>query len=105
MAVTPNLTGSDGKPLTWVDPTNITVAVATMNYPEDKGSPPLFTNSLPQEFFPLLDAAEKTWELDANIKFINVPDAPSKGQSADIRVGMASLWEPTKGTIGLTNRN
>ena len=116
MAVTPNLTGSDGKPLTWVGatphstgqpgtPTNITVAMAATNYPEDQGLPPPFTHSLPQEFVPLLQAAEDTWELYANIKFINVPDAPSIGQSADIRVGMASLWEPTTRTIGTTLRN
>jgi matrixin len=31
-----------------------------------------------------------------------VPDAPSKGQSADIRVGVASVLEPTTGYIGYT---
>jgi len=106
-AVTPSYTGPDGKPLTWVGatphstgnpgaPTNITVAMAATTYPEDQGLPPPFTHSLPQEFVPLLQAAEDIWELYANIKFINVPDAPSIGQSADIRVGMASLVDPTK---------
>jgi Matrixin len=113
-AATPSETGPDGKPLTWVgatphstgkpgDPTNITVAVASTNYPEDQvAAPPPFTNPFPPEFRPLLRAAEDTWELYANIKFIDAPDAPSIGQSADIRVGTALLWEPTLGSIGLT---
>jgi hypothetical protein len=122
-AATPIETGADGKPLNWVgatshstgqpgDPTNITVAVAATNYPEDlvapsPPSPPPVPFTIPffPEFRPLLRAAEDTWELLANIKFIDVPDAPSKGQSADIRVGMAPLWEPTLRIIGLTNRN
>jgi hypothetical protein len=110
-AATPTLTGADGKPLTWVsatphstgkpgDPTNITVAVGTTNYPEDQGYPPPFTHPLSPNFLPLLRAVEDTWELYANIKFIDVPDAPSIGQSADIRVGIASLVDPTKiGTV------
>ena len=112
-AATPAQIGPDGKPLAWVgatshsstgnpgDPTTITIAVATTNYPvdSDQGLPP-FTHPLPPEFMPLLDAAEKTWELLANIKFINVPDAASSSQSADIRVGMAFL-RPTGGsTVG-----
>lgn len=113
-AVTPSLTGPDGKPLTWVgatphstgkpgDPTNITVAVETTNYPEDQGYPPPFTHPLPQEFLPLLRAAEDTWELYANVKFTNVPDAASKDQSADIRVGMADLGDlPTMNFVGPT---
>jgi hypothetical protein len=56
MPVTPNLTGADGKPLTWVGapgttnlqpggPTLITVALATHNLPVDAGTPP-FTHEL-----------------------------------------------------------
>lgn len=106
-AATPRVTGPDGKPLTWVgatphstgnpgDPTTITVAAATTDYPSDidQGLPP-FTHPLPPEFVPLLDVAEKAWELLANIKFITVPDAASSGQSADIRVGMAFLRPST----------
>jgi hypothetical protein len=110
-AATPAIIDSDGKPLTWTgatpysstgnpgDPTTITVAVATTTYPEDQESP--FTHPLPPEFAPLLDAAEKTWELYANIKFITAPDAASSSQSADIRVGMAFLHPPP--TLGGTS--
>ncbi len=85
---TPSLIGPDGKSLTWVgatqhstglsgDPTNITLALETQNYPSDQGLPSPFTHSLPPEFFPLLQAAENTWELYANVKFTNVPDGAS----------------------------
>jgi hypothetical protein len=106
---TPSITGPDGKPITWVgttphstgnpaDPTIITIAAATTNYPIDIDQGlPSFTHPLPPEFVPLLDAAEKAWELFANIKFITVPDAASSSQSADIRVGMAFL-HPTVGS-------
>jgi hypothetical protein len=113
-AATPYKTGSDGKPITWTgatphsspgkpgDPTTITVAMETVNYPIDQGLPP-FTHPLPSEFVPLLDAAEKTWELYANIQFITAPDAASSTQSADIRVGMAFLnHPPTVNELGVT---
>src|SRR5215211_1528222 len=113
-AVTPFETGPDGKPLTWIaatphstgkpgDPTIITIAAQTTNYPIDQELPP-FTRPLLPEFIPLLDAAEKTWESYADIKFVTVPDTASSSQSADIRVGMAYLnYPPTTGRIGYTN--
>jgi hypothetical protein len=99
-SITPNETGSNGKPVTWVGatgtsatpggPTVITLAVATVNYPSDQGFPP-FSSPFPAAFVPLLQAAEEVYESVANIQFVNVPDAANAAQAPDIRVGLADL--------------
>lgn len=125
-SITPNETGNDGKPLTWVgatdapgqpgSPTQISVAIATTNYPSDvprenaQVAAP-FTSSLPSTWQTLVQAAEDVWEGIANVKFVNVADPPDTGThhpgSPDIRVGVSDLTkylgQPSKGQLILGN--
>src|SRR2546429_5156641 len=89
----------NGTPVSWVGapgmPTTISVAIANTGPP--------FSDPFPQEFVPLLNAAEHEWEAAANIDFVTVPDTAS----ADIRVGVAALAKnigsPSMAFIGRTS--
>lgn len=89
----------NGTPVSWVGapgmPTTISVAIANAGPP--------FSDPFPQEFVPLLNAAEHEWETAANIDFVTVPDTAA----TDIRVGVAALAKhigsPSMGFIGQTS--
>jgi hypothetical protein len=103
-----NLTwvGTNDAPGTGVEPIPITLAIEVGNYNVDKGVPPTFSNPLGPAQLPLLRAAEATWEVLANIRFIDVPDVfNAPGTMPDIRVGLADLRSslfPPK-TLGFTH--
>lgn len=114
--ITPFLTGDDGQPLYWpndssdstsVTPTEITVALATSNYSADLNYLS-FSQSLPTQYVPLLQAAENIWELIANVTFTTVPDTAETGTGTtgdhvpDIRVGLAMLHSSTMNFLGQT---
>jgi predicted Zn-dependent protease len=87
-AVTP-LETYGTRPLSWANPTQITVAVATHTYSDQAVS---FSSPLPPNAITLLHAAEHAWEAVANVHFVEVPDnATNNVSAADIRVGLGRL--------------
>jgi len=97
-SVTPLETGSSGA-ISWADPSDITVAVATHS---NSGQSISFSDPLPPNAITLLNAAEEAWEAVANVHFVNTADTGTSNVSgADIRVGLASL--SSMGFIGYTS--
>jgi hypothetical protein len=89
---TPLETNIDGSaPLSWSDASNITIALAQSNYPNDQ---PLFSGSLTGQENTLLVAATHIWESVANVTFQFVPD--DQVNVPDIRVGLAELGADTR---------
>lgn len=87
-SVTP-LETSGTRPLSWANPTQITVAVATHTNSDQATA---FSNPLPPNAITLLHAAEHAWEAVANVHFVDVPDnGTSNVSAADIRVGLGNL--------------
>ena len=90
---------SGGQALSWANPTQITVAVATHNN-SDQGL--AFSTPLPPNAITLLYAAEDAWEAVANVHFVNTGDyGTSNVSAADIRVGLSTL--SSMGFIGYTS--
>ena len=91
---------TDGaRPLSWANPTQITVAVATHT---DSDQAIAFSNPLPPHAITLLHAAEHAWEAVANVHFVEVTDnATSNVSAADIRVGLGQL--PSIGFTGYSS--
>ncbi len=86
--VTP-LETSGTQPLSWTNPTQITVAVATHT---DSDQTTAFSDPLPPNAITLLHAAEHAWEAVAKVHFVDVPDNGTNNVSAaDIRVGLGQL--------------
>jgi len=115
---TPFETASDGSPLSWVGrnspaggTTEITLAPAQFNYPQDKNIAPTISAPLSPAEQTLLHAAVHVWELISNVHFDFVDDTPPSTFVAqpvpDIRVGLsmlnAGLTQPSMGFVGLTN--
>jgi predicted Zn-dependent protease len=95
---TPLETDVEMAPLSWSDPSNVTIAVAQSNYVSD---PPLFSDSLTGQEVTLLFAAAHIWESLANITFNFVPD--DQASVPDIRVGFGDPGvNPTMQFIGYT---
>jgi hypothetical protein len=85
-------TNVDGlTPLSWSDASNITIALAQSNYPDDQ---PIFSGGLTGQENTLLVAATHIWESVANITFQFVPD--DQVSVPDIRVGLAELGADTR---------
>jgi hypothetical protein len=88
-----------GGPLSWSDPSNVTIAVAQSSYAGDQ---PVFSASLTGQETTLLIAATHIWESVANITFNFVPD--NQANAPNIRVGLAELdLDPTMRFIGSTS--
>ena len=82
-------TSRGGVPLSWANPSLITVAVGTHTI---AGQDIPFTGPLPAPEGPLLTAAEHAWEAVANVHFVDTIDAGSTSVSAaDIRLGLGHL--------------
>ncbi len=87
-AITP-LETYGSRPLSWANPTQITIAVGTHTNSDQTLA---FSNPLPPNAITLLYAAERAWEAVANIHFVNVGDyGTSNVSAADIRVGLGKL--------------
>jgi|SRR5882672_4840341 len=91
---------SNGRPLAWANPTQITIAEATSNYAQDNNLAPTFSAPLSPAEATLLHAAAHVWELVANVHFMFVDDVASNQPGIpDIRVGLSDL------SAGLTQQS
>lgn len=85
----PYLETNGASPLSWANPTQITLAVGDHTI---AGQSIAFSGPLPTNEGPLLFAAEHAWEAVANVNFVNLVDAGSTNVSAaDIRIGLGHL--------------
>ncbi len=83
--------------------TTITVAIATPDTVLTTDQGPAISQAMPQEWLPLLHAAELVWEIGANIHFVDITEealgldgAPKMIAAPDILIGVAPLTTDEK---------